>query len=1087
MAPLNSAEISTVTSTSIVETMTTKYPDLTQCRVGEVGGFLKYKCQRSADSTSLKCHNSDEFYSVSIDSLIGAVFEGTSCSHDPNFYQACDTRMNGFRLTNNEIFCANWLCMDKTGERIKSLTDLRAEGEICDDTSNCRDHLLDEAGCTNITTLRSGQKVNASQVCNNFCEGKYCEDEANCNGLTYGLYCNGTGNSTKYIPPLYICNFNFDCEDEKDEENCSIPHGKSRHDNEICRKHSNHTRSFLPYVPIHNFTRCAAIPRNSTQFITFHMSYKYCEDYELKKYQTNCSDPARVALKCHVDGYLSTVSIYMVCRDIDFRICDDDIDVQCLDVSQGCINIHKHALCDGVKDCQDGSDEKHSICRRLSQKTCQRRVGVRKELLLPVVWIGDGIRDCEDGSDEMGVLWPTCGNGRTKRIPVGNERCENVFLCPWDKAGFVTIKDLCDGLDTCGNENKVCSLSRNHEEIFTSVLSSKDGLVKNLSYCIKGLESIARLNKVECATENFIFPDVKYFGVDTKTLLYLPDTNQNCDNMFGENYVFTSCSGRCPSSPCPLITPPRYGACPGQMKNRVGTIANNEYLVFFTKSRDNIYTNKYFVCEDQIKCIDYSQVCDLVFNCEDGSDESACTNHFQCESSGRLIPLASKCDQRFDCLDMSDECNEQCTKSILEGPIVERNSFILDYSGWYLKVLSFSIGFLALVANLIIIIHHLRTLQRSATSVALVNKSLITLISFGDFLVGCYLLVIATYDTIIFKQGYCREQINWLTSSNCSLIGVLSTVGSQVSLFAMTGLSAVRFHGIRGPLRVPGGISKVKTLKIALAVSLIVFVSIAIAITPLIPILEDFFVNGVKFSAELVLFISTQNKKEIFAVLVAYYGRMKESTLSWELLLQMISGMFSHDEGIPDYTADIIRLDFYGNDGVCLFKYFVNKDDPQKKFVWGTLIVNLACFTFISISYISIGVISQNSSRNLSISQNKSQFYNRNRKMNRRIAIIISTDFLCWVPFITVCGLHFFEVLDATPWYSVFSMTILPINSVINPLIYDDIVTGNVRVYFNCLFTEITINFTKLRGFLKTVSDEELEMPQIEPRHNLMG
>ena len=64
--------------------------------------------------------------------------------------------------------------------------------------------------------------------------------------------------------------------------------------------------------------------------------------------------------------------------------------------------------------------------------------------------------------------------------------------------------------------------------------------------------------------------------------------------------------------------------------------------------------------------------------------------------------------------------------------------------------------------------------------------------------------------------------------------------------------------------------------------------------------------------------------------------------------------------------------------------------------------------------------------------------------MNRKISIIITTDFLCWVPFIAICILHSAEVVDATPWYSLFSIIILPINSVINPLIYEDYVANVV-------------------------------------------
>ena len=71
--------------------------------------------------------------------------------------------------------------------------------------------------------------------------------------------------------------------------------------------------------------------------------------------------------------------------------------------------------------------------------------------------------------------------------------------------------------------------------------------------------------------------------------------------------------------------------------------------------------------------------------------------------------------------------------------------------------------------------------------------------------------------------------------------------------------------------------------------------------------------------------------------------------------------------------------------------------------------------------------------------------------MNRKIAIIIATDFFCWIPFIVICALHSLEVIDATSWYAPISIIILPINSIINPLLYDDTVTkylmGTIKKY----------------------------------------
>ena len=94
---------------------------------------------------------------------------------------------------------------------------------------------------------------------------------------------------------------------------------------------------------------------------------------------------------------------------------------------------------------------------------------------------------------------------------------------------------------------------------------------------------------------------------------------------------------------------------------------------------------------------------------------------------------------------------------------------------------------------------------------------------------------------------------------------------------------------------------------------------------------------------------------------------MQDRILSWKMILDNVRDMFSHDPGHNEYAEreKSTNLDFYGSDGVCLFKYFVKKDDPQREFVWAILVLNFVCFLFIATAYILIGVVSRRSSKNL--------------------------------------------------------------------------------------------------------------------------
>eukprot|EP00116_Pleurobrachia_bachei_P007335 sb/3467597/ len=211
----------------------------------------------------------------------------------------------------------------------------------------------------------------------------------------------------------------------------------------------------------------------------------------------------------------------------------------------------------------------------------------------------------------------------------------------------------------------------------------------------------------------------------------------------------------------------------------------------------------------------------------------------------------------------------------------------------------------------------------------------------------------------------------------------------------------------------------------------------------MISYLEEFFVNGITMERSLNLFLGSTSKETSLSTLRAYYGRL-QANLPWTEIRELIRAMFTEGEEIS-----IRKRHFYGNDGVCLFKFMVNANDPQKGYVGFVLGLNVTCFAIISVAYILVGVTTKRSSKGVVGNGNENlavRMRKRNQALQTKIAMIIGTDFACWSPFIVVSILNVCEVVDLSAWYGFLSIVFLPINGIINPLLYNSSLSGPAQL-----------------------------------------
>ncbi|KAL5267907.1 hypothetical protein ACHWQZ_G004829 [Mnemiopsis leidyi] len=1005
--------------------------DSKECELVEVGDGKKYLKEKCGDK--FKCPRSDVLYSVGL--YTDDPYFATTCTlkydklcpNDPKFYEVCghirsDCESNLGRDIEEKL-CSTYTCQFKgqvllpfRGDEItfgyKVISGLANKAWAdCNGKLTCSNTDVDEIGCPDPSTSflcigESQTYIRADQVCDLNCDCYRCNDEAECGNKTYGVMCDSTyGN---HVHAMYVCNDVINCYNGLDEKVCE--------EKDIVRKcipgeiHGPDLYNSFPdrIRPLFHHQICA-VPRLGPYAYT-------CQD---GLDQINCSDSSRVAMWCNMRGIPTTLSVFAIC--LNYELCDDGYQNQCVEVEGGCL-LHRNQLCDGELNCPRGTDETETFCSTLSTQRCIRRVKMLRDktsqpLVFPMSWVMDGHKDCGDGIDENADYWRKCGSGQTLRYIEKDGDCIEVFLCDMDDVNsrFVTFENLCDKIPSCGMENTVCRSARDIKRTWDHVVEDQLN-VKYLSYCLPGLKKLEQLIG-SCSFTNFIAPDRNILGVQTYGI-YFPVEKQECGNAFGEFYVHLSCTGKCKHAKCPLVRVKQNSCVNILNTDKVYSLTEDYSLTIVARSRGE-YVNKYFSCNNS-QCVTYEKVCNLVNDCGDDSDEKNCINHFKCAETSEYVLKTAVCDGVVDCRDFSDECGNSCSR---ESRNLLQNTF--------LKAFAWLSGILATLLNFTVIITSIKEINNSKSLRNRMDKSLISLVAVGDLLIGVYLLAIAAVDAY-YSKSYCKKKFVWLISTYCNILGTVSTVGSQLSLFSMAALGVSRLTYIKRLVpKDPNTIKSKIKLSATLAVPLIA--SLSISVFPLLPQFEDFFVNGLHYDG-ITLFTGMVDKETHHRVLQSYNGRYREQPISWKTVRRMVGEMFSKDyEGIAG-----AKVEFYGSDSVCIFKYLVTKSDPQHVFSLAILTVNVLCFLFITACYSIIQLYVVNRSR--AVVSNSSSTRRRDLKLQTKVSIIIGTDFLCWIPFIVVCALHFFEAIDAAAWYPVFSVIILPFNSVINPLLYSDMV-----------------------------------------------
>ena len=160
---------------------------------------------------------------------------------------------------------------------------------------------------------------------------------------------------------------------------------------------------------------------------------------------------------------------------------------------------------------------------------------------------------------------------------------------------------------------------------------------------------------------------------------------------------------------------------------------------------------------------------------------------------------------------------------------------------------------------------------------------------------GLYLIFVGSAN-IYFSSKYCSVKFQWLSSTLCAILGSLSTVGSQVSLFAMATLSVFRVSSVDQLIQ-PSASSTKSRIIIVISMLVTILSSLTIGLIPLVPYFEDYFVNGLHYRDNPLL--TALVNKEKHAEILGYYHTRNDfpKDLSWKSYRYLTAEMFSADYG----------------------------------------------------------------------------------------------------------------------------------------------------------------------------------------------
>ena len=298
-------------------------------------------------------------------------------------------------------------------------------------------------------------------------------------------------------------------------------------------------------------------------------------------------------------------------------------------------------------------------------------------------------------------------------------------------------------------------------------------------------------------------------------------------------------------------------------------------------------------------------------------------------------------------------------------------------------------AFMACLGNGCVLVWRLYSIHKKpGNTVQQVQSILIMNLALSDLLMGIYLFIIVSADAH-FGEYYPAEVKRWRESFLCNLAGVLSMLSSEASIFLVTLISIDRLVGVKYPF----SSRRLRFRSTCIITCTLWVVAVMVSIIPVIVLTSSPSQNVQLYSLSVVC----------VALLLARQGVYMEEE-SFILGHEIVEGKIQ-----------------VGSDPSLLYSFAV------------FVAVNGICCIIITVCYVTIFV----TVKSVAMRSGRSQDMKEQVRMATKMAAIVITDLVCWLPTIILSILAQAGMVTVPAIVYALIITVLfPINSAVNPFLY---------------------------------------------------